>query len=154
MTQNPKTYQARCFCGQVTLEMTGSPELMAYCHCESCRRWANNTVSAFTLWPEAHVKVLQGEHLLARFDRNSAEQGGEVLSERTWCSRCGGHVMTRHPAMGLVDVPAANIEGFEFKPEIHVNYQERVRTMSDGLPKFRDLPAPAGGSGETIADYS
>ena len=54
--------------------------------------------------------------------------------------------------MGLTDVPAAVINGFTFKPAIHVNYQETVLSLKDGLPKFRDIPKEAGGSGEQMPE--
>lgn len=49
--------------------------------------------------------------------------------------------------MGLVDVPAVVIKKLDFKPGFHVHYQETVHQMKDGLTKFKDLPAEAGGSG-------
>lgn len=54
--------------------------------------------------------------------------------------------------MGLTDVPAAVIEDFSFKPTAHVNYQEAVLPVKDGLTKFKDIPKAAGGSGEEIAE--
>jgi hypothetical protein len=54
--------------------------------------------------------------------------------------------------MGLIDVPAVIIRDFEFKPAFHVHYQESVHHLGDGLPKFRDLPAEAGGSGELLPE--
>jgi hypothetical protein len=35
---------------------------------------------------------------------------------------------------------------------VHVNYQETVLPMKDGLPKMKDLPKEMGGSGETMAE--
>jgi hypothetical protein len=40
----------------------------------------------------------------------------------------------------------------EFEPVIHVNYAETVLPMRDGLPKLKDFPAEAGGSGEMLAE--
>jgi hypothetical protein len=54
--------------------------------------------------------------------------------------------------MGLVDVPAVLISGLKFSPAFHVHYQESVHQMQDGLPKFRDLPKEAGGSGAELAE--
>ena len=54
--------------------------------------------------------------------------------------------------MGLIDAPAAMIGNLSFKPAIHVNYQETVLPLKDGLPKFRDIPSEAGGSGEKIRE--
>jgi hypothetical protein len=39
-----------------------------------------------------------------------------------------------------------------FKPALHVNYQEAVLSMKDGLPKLKDLPKEFGGSGELLPD--
>ena len=73
-------------------------------------------------------------------------------SERQWCTRCGGHLMTRHPAWGLVDVYAATIPDFRWEPRVHVNYQETVMRVRDGLPKLKDLPKELGGSGESVPE--
>ena len=60
--------------------------------------------------------------------------------------------MTDHPTMGVIDVPAVIIKNFAFEPGFHVHYQETIMPMKDGLPKFKDLPAEAGGSGEKIEE--
>ena len=65
---------------------------------------------------------------------------------------CGSHVFIEHPALALIDIPAVILEDFSFKPGLHVHYQETVQPMRDGLPKFKDLPAEAGGSGENIPE--
>lgn len=150
MNTSNSEYHGSCFCGEVTFTLKGSPELMAYCHCDSCRKWSAGSVSEFTLWKPGALEVLTGEDKLVSYDKNSAQHKGEILSERTWCSCCGGHVFTVHPQMGLIDVPRAIIEGLKFEPVFHVNYQETIKPIADGLPKFKDLPEPAGGSGEMI----
>jgi len=67
-------------------------------------------------------------------------------------TRCGGHLMTHHPTFGLTDVRAAVIPRVTFKPVIHLHYAETVLPMKDGLPKFRDFPIEAGGSGELVPE--
>jgi hypothetical protein len=61
-------------------------------------------------------------------------------------------VLTEHPQMGLTDVYAAVIRNFEFRPAIHVFYSETALRLGDGLPKMKDLPKEAGGSGEVVAE--
>ncbi|MNF02596.1 hypothetical protein D3C80_2017660 [compost metagenome] len=73
-------------------------------------------------------------------------------SSRKWCKRCGGHLFTDHPGMGLVDVYAALIPQLTYRPALHVHYQEAVLPIRDGLPKLRDLPAEMGGSGQSLAE--
>jgi hypothetical protein len=139
------THKGKCFCGAVTVEVTGSPEAMGYCHCTSCRTWSGGPVNAFTLWKPGAVKVTSGSEHVATFAKSAT-------SHRKHCSKCGGHLMTDHPTFGLVDVFASTIPSFEFKPGVHVNYGETVLRMRDGLPKLKDFPAELGGSGQVVAE--
>lgn len=139
------THIARCFCGAIELSLTGSPEAMGYCHCESCRHWSAGPVNAFSLWPKNAVRITRGEDRLGSYAKTPA-------SVRRWCRQCGGHVLTEHPAWGLVDVYAAVIEDFDFKPGVHVHYQETVLPIHDGVTKLRDLPQAMGGSGVALAE--
>ena len=94
-----------CFCGAVTLELSGAPEAMGYCHCSSCRSWSAGPVNAFTLWKPENVKVTKGADLVGRFQKSDN-------SERKWCKKCGGHFVVHaqdlHPRFvcGLCDVPS------------------------------------------------
>jgi len=54
--------------------------------------------------------------------------------------------------MGLTDVYAAVLPQLTFQPGVHVNYQETVLHVRDGLPKMKDMPAEMGGSGDTLAE--
>ena len=63
-----------------------------------------------------------------------------------------GHIFTEHPEMGLTDVYAAVLPQLPFQPGVHVNYQETVLHVRDGLPKMKDMPAEMGGSGDTLAE--
>jgi hypothetical protein len=74
------------------------------------------------------------------------------MSQRQYCEKCGGHLMTNHPTLGLLDVFAATLPTLTFIPAVHVNYAETVLRMRDGLPKLKDFPAEFGGSGEVIAE--
>jgi hypothetical protein len=139
------THVGKCFCGAVEVEVQGEPAGMGYCHCESCRSWSGGPVNAFSLWPPNAVSVKKGAEHLATFTKNPS-------SDRQFCAKCGGHLMTNHPGLGLVDVFAATIPTLDFQPGLHVNYQETVLRMKDGLPKMKDFPAEFGGSGETMAE--
>lgn len=149
---NETQHQGSCFCGEVKFTVTGQPEAMAYCHCDSCRNWSAGPISEFTLWKPSTLKITQGLDNIAGFDKNPISKDETVVSNRVWCKTCGGHLYTDHPTMGLIDVPAVIIEDFKFKPAFHVHYQESVHKMSDGLPKFKDLPKEAGGSGVELSE--
>jgi hypothetical protein len=140
-----KTYLGACFCGAVQFSVSGEAAAMGYCHCESCRRWSAGPVNGFTLWQPSALKVLKGEDAIDAHNKTAR-------SARKWCTRCGGHLFTEHPHWQLIDVYAATIPEFAFKPALHVNYQETVLPIRDGLPKMRDLPKEMGGSGETLPE--
>ncbi len=106
------TRQGACFCGAVTIETSGEPEGMGYCHCNSCRSWSGGPVNAFTLWKPDAVHVTSGEDDLATFTKNP-------MSERKYCAKCGGHLMTNHPGLGLIDVFAATLPTLAFVPGVH-----------------------------------
>ena len=139
------TYQGKCFCGEVTLAVTGEPAAMGYCHCESCRSWSAGPVNAFTLWAPDAVKVTKGAEHIGTYHKTDT-------SHRKFCKLCGGHLMTDHPGFKLVDVYAATIPDLPFKPALHVNYGETVLPIRDGLPKQKDFPAEMGGSGVLLAE--
>jgi hypothetical protein len=139
------THHGRCFCGAVEVEVEGSPEAMGYCHCNSCRSWSAGPVNAFTLWKPGAVRITAGEEHVATFSKTA-------FSQRQYCTRCGGHLMNRHPTIGLVDVYAAIIPTLTFTPGVHVNYAETVLPMRDRLPKLKDFPAELGGSGQMIPE--
>jgi hypothetical protein len=139
------SYTGSCFCGAVAIEVTGEPAAMGYCHCRSCRSWSGGPVNAFSLWSPDAVKVVSGAENLATYSKNP-------LSERQYCKKCGGHLMTNHPPISLVDVFAATIPDLDFKPGVHVNYSETVLPMKDGLPKLKDFPAELGGSGQAVPE--
>ena len=138
-------YSGSCFCGAVEVEVTGAPEGMGYCHCNYCRSWSAAPVNAFTLWKPESVRITKGAEHVATFAKTP-------MAHRQYCKKCGGHLMTAHPTMGLVDVYAATIPALPFEPGVHVNYAETVLPMRDDLPKLKDFPAEFGGSGETIAE--
>ena len=139
------SYVGRCFCGAVEIEVTGTPEAMGYCHCNSCRSWSAAPVNAFTLWKSDAVQVKSGSEHVATFEKTP-------FSQRKYCKLCGGHLMAGHPPVGLVDVYAATIPALNFVPGVHVNYAESVLPMKDGLPKLKDFPAELGGSGIMVPE--
>jgi hypothetical protein len=138
-------YQGECFCGAVRIEASGEPQAMGYCHCRSCRSWSGGPVNAFSLWRPEDVRVTAGGEHVATYAKTP-------LSERKYCAKCGGHLMTNHPPLAMIDVFAATLPGLAFQPGVHVNYAETVLPMKDGLPKLKDFPKEFGGSGEAMAE--
>ena len=139
------THKGTCFCGAVELQVTGAPVAMGYCHCSSCRSWSAAPVNGFSLWQVNDVKVTRGAENVATYSKTA-------FSQRQYCKKCGGHLMTGHAPVGLVDVYAATIPTVKFTPAVHVNYADTVLRMKDGLPKMKDFPAELGGSGVVLPE--
>ena len=139
------TYSGSCFCGAVQFTVTGDPVAMGYCHCDSCRKWSAGPVNAFTLWKPDALRVTRGAENIGTYNKTPK-------SYRKWCKTCGGHLFTEHPQWNLTDVYAAVIPTLKFKPGVHVNYQETVLPIKDGVPKQKDVPAEMGGSGSVLPE--
>ena len=146
-TEQSIEHTAQCFCGTVKLRASGPPAIQCYCHCSSCRKWSGQPVTACVLWPEAQVTFLQGKEQLHRFSKTGDPEGGKFS-----CGVCGGAVCAYIPSAQLYDIFGGVLDGFTFAPTMHINYQEHVLRIPDGLPKLRDMPERAGGSGQIIPE--
>ena len=139
------SYKGTCFCGAVEFEATGAPAVIGYCHCDDCKVWSGAPINAFSLWAPDNVRITKGEANVGAFNKTEN-------SYRKFCKVCGGHLMTDHPGMKLVDVYASVIQGFTHEPTLHVHYGNKMVSVKDGLPKFKDLPTDFGGSGEMLPE--
>ena len=139
------TYKGACFCGAVQFEVTGEAAAQGYCHCTDCAGWAAAPINSFSLWSPDSVNVTQGEENIGTYNKTEN-------SYRKFCKTCGGHLFSDHPGMKMIDVYANVIPEFKHEPALHVFYGEKTVSVKDGLPKFKDMPAEFGGSGEMLAD--
>ncbi|WP_028745289.1 GFA family protein [Rhizobium mesoamericanum] len=140
-----KSYSGRCFCGAVEIVATGEPAAMGYCHCASCRHWSAGPVNAFTLWQPHTVRVTKGGEHVENYQKSDT-------SVRKFCELCGGHLYTDHPTWGVTEVSAVLLPDLDYAPALHINYQESVLPIRDGLPKYRDMPIEMGGSGDLLPE--
>ena len=137
------SYKGTCFCGEVEIEATGAPAVQGYCHCKDCQAWSAAPINAFSLWAPESVRVTKGEDFVGTYNKTEN-------SYRKYCTKCGGHLMTDHPGMKLVDVYAVVLKGYKHEPALHVHYANKLVSVKDGLPKFKDMPGDFGGSGELL----
>lgn len=142
-----KTYHAQCSCGAVQMEADGEPLVQCYCHCNSCRSLTGSPVNAPVLWPRAKVRFVSGEDTLRRYSKSGHPEGG-LFS----CGICNGLVGAYMPDADLFDIFAGLLTDLDFKPSVHINYENTVLPIRDGLPKLKDMPEDWGGSGEILAE--
>lgn len=138
---------AGCLCGAVQLELFGEPVFMGLCHCESCRRWIGSPVHGSALYASDNVTFIQGEDMLSTYKRTP-----DTGSIRKFCKLCGSPVLIDHPTINMTDFPAVQIPDLDFVPTAHTNYAEKVMSIRDGLPKYKDFMPMVGGSDVTLPD--
>ena len=141
------TYHASCSCGAVELEADGEPVVQCYCHCNSCRQFSGSPVNAPVLWPRDNVRVVKGEDNMRRYSKNGHPEGGKYS-----CGICNGPVGVHLLQAGLFDIYAGLVRDLTFTPTMHINYENSILPIKDGLPKFKDMPEKAGGSGTIIPE--
>ena len=136
-----------CLCGAVQFEVVGEPFTMTYCHCESCRRWVGAPMMGGCLFRSDKVRIVQGADQLAVYKR-TPDSG----SHRKFCKSCGSALFNDHPSIRMTDVMAVSVPDLEFRPRLHTNYAEKIVSMYDGLPKYKDFDPALHGSGEEMPE--
>jgi hypothetical protein len=146
------TRTGSCRCGAVTFEVTGPSRFSCYCHCVNCRRVNSAPVTMIVALPKTSFKWTKGEEKVSRF----------ALSEKfdaIYCSACGGQIAQDPKAAPFIGTfpatydenkgkyPITTLDSF-FKPNMHLNYENRLMDISDDLPKYLDFPSQFGGSGK------
>ncbi len=99
------------------------------------------------LFRSDQLHILQGAEMLTLYKRTK-----NTGSLRKFCSDCGSAMFNEHPGIKMTDVMAATIADLEFKPKLHTNYSEKIISIRDGLPKYKDFDPAVGGSGETLPE--
>ena len=137
--------KGQCFCGAVEFEVSGTPTVMGYCHCDDCSSWAAAPINAFSLWPLGSVNIIKGDDSINNFSKTGS-------THRKSCKACGGGLFSEVPEWGLVDIYPNVVPDMKHEPTVHAYYSERTISIKDGLPKFKDLPEEFGGSGEILPE--
>jgi hypothetical protein len=123
---------ANAFVAQSRSKSGACQMAMSYCHCRSCRGWSASPLQPTSIWPRSAVKVVRGG------DQIGAYAPAPGRAERLWCKLCGGHLGAW---LGdFADVFPPIMPDFPFTPGRHINYEEGVMKVRDGLPKFRGMP--------------
>jgi hypothetical protein len=123
------------------IELAADPVAHFYCHCDDCQRVHSAAYVPIAMYPEAAVKVIEGEHTSWKLKQ----------TPRITCSQCGTRMFAMPPGIGLRGVVAYFLPKGTFKPMFHVQCQHALLPVKDGLPHFKGLPAAFGGSDEQVA---
>lgn len=126
--------KGRCLCGAVKFSITGEPNWVLHCHCESCRRATSSPMTTWVSVPNAHFHLEEGE---PKFFQSSPG------ATRSFCPDCGSPLSFAHERWsGEIHLYAASFDDPDsFAPDRHVFFGERIGWMDvhDALPRFDSL---------------
>jgi len=74
-----------CLCGGVKFEVDVTPELIRFCHCESCKKLSGGGGTANVRAASAAIRILDGEELLQTYQPPEG-------SAKTFCRSCGSNL--------------------------------------------------------------
>lgn len=135
-----------CLCGAVRYEVAGPFDTMAHCHCSMCRKHHGAMFATWVTAPIAGFRWISGQDNVESY--KSSEHG-----HRHFCRTCGSVTPTLMKEMGIVILPAGNLEGdLGIRPQMHMFAGSRAPwyPITDALPQHAGYP-PQFGGGEGVA---
>lgn len=112
-----------CQCGNVRYEVSGTPQHVALCHCESCRKSSGAPMVSWAAFAEDEFKVTKGE---AKTFNSSGK------SMRSFCPDCGTGLYFRNAEMlpGIVDIQSATLDNPDaFPAQVQIQTADRIGWM-------------------------
>lgn len=168
------SYTASCHCSLVRFEVSGEPESVMYCHCESCQTIHGTPYQWAAVFHKDKVRITSSPETL-RFYRSSPDivDGDERVAYglpcKISCRRCGAPICDEGRNMMMMmptylAFPRENegrgggggggdaeegrkIVPLAFRAQHHMFYGKRVADMDDGLDKYVTK------KGEGMCDY-
>lgn len=130
------SHQGGCQCGAVRYEVSGTPQHVALCHCEGCRKSAGAPMVAWAAFAEGEFTLLQGE--VTTYNSSGAAM-------RSFCPKCGTGIAYRNAEMlpGIVDIQSATLDDPSALPaQCHIQTAERIDWMGNAhtLVEFERYP--------------
>ncbi|MBZ8132276.1 GFA family protein [Afifella sp. IM 167] len=106
-----------CYCGAVAVRAMRAPEVVAWCHCDDCRRVTGAPAAAFAGFAEGHLSFEP--------DEGRAAPGAPGV-RRSFCAECGSPLASRFDYLpGQVYVPLGILDqAGEMEPQLH-SYDSR-----------------------------
>lgn len=132
--------QGRCLCGTVRYEVDGPIVDMVHCHCSMCRKHHGTPYATWAAAPLAGFRYTAGESDIGRYASSPGHQ-------RSFCRHCGSVTPERLDEMGLVIMPAGNLEGdLGVRPSKHMFVASKASwyEITDDLPRHDEYPPEFG----------
>ena len=130
-----KQYQVQCDCGAVSVVMTGTPRVHAYCHCEDCRNLLDVPYHSVVAWDADNVQITSDQENTVEYKYPDLEM------TRVFCRHCGETLYNTN-AMNWKIVSQLLIQKCsdgklpeEFESSAHFYYDRRIIDIDDRIPK-------------------
>ncbi len=124
-------YEGGCLCGDIRFKIHGTPSLIEYCHCRSCRKAVGAPVMAWVGISKQRFKLVRG---------TLGIYASSPDVERGFCKNCGTSI-TQFSTEFPDDVYVSNAaidDAASFPPEVHIWRSERLSWFdtNDALPRY------------------
>lgn len=130
-------YDGGCLCGEIRTRVTGSPDVVVYCHCDDCRRWSGAPVSALVGCSMDQVQML-GEPPEVYVSSPGVS--------RSFCGNCGASLAYEdeklpgeiYLLLGILDEPE------KFEPQRHSWFSRKLNWLhlEDDAPRHQESSRP------------
>ncbi|MEP1521034.1 GFA family protein [Ascidiaceihabitans sp.] len=120
----------RCYCSHTRLSASQKPDVVSYCHCNSCRRLSGAPVAAFAAFAKTTLTITP-----APTRANTVTEG----VTRWFCPSCGAAVAAAYDYLpGQIYVPVglwAQVESLEPTTHSHASSALSWLHLKDDMPR-------------------
>lgn len=156
-------YEGSCYCGEISLTISGFPKAVSYCHCSICRRLTGAPFTCQALFDsqQVHIDIAPGGRILSFPSSKGVERkrcgtcfapvhgtlfGGKLTAVPLVLIK-GWTVSSAQKGKKVETEPASSETTTEKKvppltPLYHMYYKDRVMDVVDGLPKYAGAVRP------------
>ncbi|NOX39887.1 MAG: GFA family protein [Alphaproteobacteria bacterium] len=137
MSEQPRTCEGGCICGQVRYQTTSEPMIVHGCHCRGCQRNSGTAFAMNALFEADRVELMSGH--VEEITVPTPSGVGQIISRCKYCKTAiwsnynmgGLKERIRFLRVGTLDNPD------RFSPDVHIFTETRHPMVH--LPK--DVPA-------------
>jgi len=125
-----------CLCGQVTYASSEIGPNITKCHCKLCQKTSGSAYGDYTTAPVSSFTWTSGEDLLTKYESSPG-----VF--RNFCPRCGTHMPSAHPPLGIVFIQPGTLDSEEKLVEsAHMFLRSRAswHKLSGNMQEFQEYP--------------
>jgi len=130
MSEQGRTINGGCYCGQVRYRASGIGTEVTECHCTQCRKQTGHRYAVVDA--RAGNVEIEGKEHVTWFQASP-------IADRGFCARCGSHLFWRSLENDEMEILAASVDeptGLEMAGHIFVENKGDYYEITDGLPQF------------------